>query len=485
MHSMVNKNTFLLAILLFASLSFAFTAEEEAAFFTHAGETSSAREFGTYAVVLVNNVEHAFLKKSGSGFIILESDAELQAAASAYSQEVFEKDLKPNLANLDTAFAALNHTVATCTYGSMRYSSKTRGGVYAALNIRNDGFHFPYQYAAIKFIDGNVTDYNAKLNASAIAVATLKASLSNRDSALAAAEQARTALLAISEKYPLFRKAYENASTTGAPVYGDPYAYFWQTREYPCDTVAKFTVSFNAVMSLISDSKYTPESVLLASVKDKMSQRLSEAKQKRTARLASEVAGQLGDRAKSVKDKFSSLGVQLTGLDAQISAVANSAGSANFETASKDLEADIAAYNTIYVHYNNTAYSLSKADEAQKKNIEKYGTTDDRINSINKRLADVRTSLKQNEELIKAGNVDAVKLSELSQNATALKLEAETLPPKEGQLDFVTIGGIVALVAIGGGAIWYFKKKRNSFGANYNPPSGKTETATLDDLEKL
>ena len=478
------KNSFLLALaaILFASTAFAFTAQEHAEFFAREGETANATQFDSYYMVLVNGVEQAVLKKSGNDFVVVESESELETAVVKYSQAVFEDELKPAIAQIGIAFDALNATVDTCIYGSKRYSSKTRGGIYAYYNIRNDAIHFPAQYSAIKYIDTNIAQNEEDWEAAKEGVGVLKNSASNADSALEAAANARNGLTPVKNGYAKFYEAYKNATEL------DEYAYNWQTIEYPCEPTSDFNLKMDAVLGAISSSKFNSKDRLVSQIKTQMAERLVEYNQNKQEEGATLVAGELNDEAQAVKSKFSVFGVELTGLSNEITNVANSVGTPAFDNASKNLEQHITKYEAVYGDYNLTKFAITQAEQFLRQDMEKYGSTDDRITDLNRQLNDVKISLRENENTLKAGNVDAVNLSALSQNATKIMLSAQNLPPKEGQLDLVTIGGILMLILVGAGAVWYFKRKQSGAGPLIQPPSfslPKRESVSLEDIEKM
>jgi hypothetical protein len=478
------KNGFLLLAfgLVVASFAFAFTAQEEAAFFARAGESANATQFNGYYMVLVDGVEQAVLKQSGSDYAVVEDANELEQAVGKYSEGVFENELKPAIANIGTSFDALNATVDTCIYGSKRYSAKTRGGIYAQYNIRNDPIHFPAQYSAIKYIDANVGQFEKDWLAAQEAIGVLRNSVSNDDSALEAAANARNGLTPVKNGYPKFYEAYQNATAL------DEFAYYWQTIEYPCAPTADFNSKMDGVLGLISANRFNSKAALVAQIKTQMAARLEDYTQKKKEESATLVAGDLNEKAQALKNKFSAFGLDLTGLSNEISNVANSVGTAAFENASQTFEQRLTRYESIYVDYNSTKQTVSKTEQFLKADSDKYGSTDDRIGDLNKQLNDVKISLRESENSLKNGNLDAVNFSSLYQNTTKIMASAQNLPPKEGQLDLVTIGGILLLVIVGAGAVWYFKRKQSGGGGGPLMPSfslPKRESVSLEDIEKM
>ncbi|MFH1056672.1 MAG: hypothetical protein V1717_02660 [Candidatus Micrarchaeota archaeon] len=476
------KNGFLLLAfgLVVASFAFAFTAQEEAAFFAREGETPSVSEFDGYQMISVNGIETAILKPSGDGFAVVQDDAGIQTAVEKYSSKAFE-ELKAVVPQVISGFNQTASIIDTCIFGSKYFAfNKSKTGIFAtAYLIRIDRLHFPKEYSAVHYILDNVVAFEQDWKKAKAGLEALQTSLSDSESSLAAAANAREGLKPIKEKYPKYYEAYLNVTKVNFPQ-----AYYYQGKNYGCAPDSNVTGKIDEVLGVIGANKFNPSSVLTETIKTRLQDRNEEATQNRVKSGASIQAGSIAEQATLMQELFAAFGVQLNALKTETENLQNAVGTAEFENQSQALSAKLSKYQAILAEYNSTSLQVSSAERALQNATQRFGANDDRIAELQKQLQEARISLKENENALSAGNLEVLNVSGILQNATAITLTAQALQPKENQFDLVTISAIVLLIALAAGGVYYFRKQRPPGGmSSYNPPS--RPDVTLEDIRKI
>ncbi|HLD62547.1 MAG TPA: hypothetical protein VI875_01620 [Candidatus Norongarragalinales archaeon] len=471
------KNGFWLVSLILlsaAALSSAFTAEEEAAFFAREGEVSSSAEFNGYQMVLINGIETAVLKKSDAGFEIVQDSPGIDSAVDKYSAKAFE-DLKGVSAQ---AVAELNSTrgpIDRCIIGSKWFSyNLTRGGVYVKFNVRYDRFHFPKEWGAIWFVQNNSGNFERNWTIAKQAIDSLLQSPS-QEQAFENAKNAREGLEFVKLQYPKFYQAYLNASSS------NQFAYRYRGEDDSCAPTANVTPKIDAVLALIGANKFNSPSLLKETVKTRTKERAAEAAQNRLKTGASETAGDLASQADALAQNYSVYGIDLKKLKIETENLRNAIGKPEFENQSKTLEQKLARYKTSFTQYLNARDLIGQADAALQNASQRYGPLDSRVSDLNAQLQSVKISLRENENSLVAGNLDAVDMAGVGQNATIVTSSAQGLQARENEIDFVTIGVVIlVLLGIAGGAYYLYKRRQN-------PPLGGTsaQKVSLKDIEEI
>ena len=475
------KSGFLLIALLsvFSVNAFAFTAEEEASFFSRQGEQSSATEFDGHYMVLINGVETAVLKKNGEDFLVVQDAAAIDKAVDSYSDEAFE-ELKGLVPQVISEFNGTKEAIDKCIIGSKWFSfNLTRGGVYVKFNVRYDRAHFPKEWGAIWFIHNNSAAFEGNWTKTKEALDSLKASTNDKEASLAAANAVSESLPLIKEKYPKFYEAYLNATSS------NQFAYRVKGVDSGCAPTANVTVKIDAVLALIGANKFNAPSVIKENVKTGTQERSQEARQNKLKTGASATAGDLATQADALAQNFSSYGVDLKKLKTEAENLRNAVGKPEFENQSQTLSQKLARYKTIYTQYLNAKDLILQAESALQNASQRYGPTDNRIAGLNTQLQNVKIALREGESAVSAGNIEVVDMQGIGQNATVITTTAQGLQPKENEIDFVTIGGLfLVILAIAGGA-YYLYQRRQQPPSSGLPPRTPTPKVSLQDIEKM
>ena len=445
----------LLALALSSAGVFALTVQEQANFFVNSGETASAVQAGAYYVVLVNGVETAVLKPVGNDFTIVQSQGEFTVAVQAYSQNVFQNDLKPAVPGIESTFDSLKGIVDTCLKGSKWFSfNATRGGVYVAYNVRYDPFHWPKEWGAIHYIEDNVYAFEDSWNSAKAGMESLASSLSDAEVALAATANAREGLKPIRAQYPKYYEAFLNATSS------NQYAYSIQAKPYPCAPDSEVSGKIDSILSAIGASKFNPPSYLVSLISNKTAERFGQATQTKQNATQSIRASELVQSAQTLNANFSSLGVTLDKFQSDLTDLQNSVGTNSFENQTAVFSARLEKYQGLYVQYNATLFSLNRAQGALTNASNRYGGSDDRVSDLKRRLDQANVELRESQSLLKTGKLEVLNLPGLNENATSIAVTAENLQPKENQFDLVTIGVVILVLALLVGGFLYLRKRQ-------------------------
>ncbi len=482
------KNGFrpLVGLLLLLSFAYAFTAQEEAAFFAKSGENATPVAFGSgYQMVLINGVETAILQKNGDEYGIIQDEAGMKTALDAYSKKSYE-DLKPLVPQVVSNFNDLGSTIDDCIIGSSWFSfNETRGGVYSHFNVRYDPAHFPKEWGAIWFINYNIGNFTGNWTAAKNALASLQSSINSQDQALSAAASLRDSLTPVGAQYPKYYEAYLNATSS------NQYAYRINGVNRDCVPTSNVTASINAILGLIGSSKFNSKDALFASVKAGTSDRAATAIQNKIKTGASAQAGSLSAKVEGIKQNYSAYGIDLKALSAELTNLNTLVGTAGFNNASATLSAKTGKYQALLVDYNYSKYQISQADAAIAKAQDRYGTTDQRIVDLKKQLEDVKISLKQGENALSAGNITSLNIKSIGQNAEMIANNARNLRAQENEIDFTTIAAVLVLIIALAGGYWYYRKQQGGGLGGGSAPQPKPALpigggkAGLDSIEKM
>lgn len=466
----MHARTFLLFGLVFAVAAHALTIQQEASFWANSGETAAAIDFvGDKSIVLirVNDVESGFIKNAGLGYVIVEDDAEIQRLIEQYQTFQFQNTniisniqlVKDKISSV-VQQACVNKSctgIEACAYGVQEYVlHKVNAWPFSLVyRARVD---FPTEYSGYISLNSTYKSFGA-------AVANVKSSIDDMYNAskasditqtFAGIEKARQALQVIRGNYTTIYNAYYNITYKYFP-----YAFWHAGIEYVCENKDNVTVQLDEVISLIPQSDFKDSQTLFTSISTTTKERASQVKSSRSFATQTEMVDLLRQKIANLTSQFSALGTtSLTALDNELKEVNASKNKVGFDQKYEALKNKTESYDKVYSQYNNSVKALNNATIQINAAAKKYGSNDDRVVEMQKTTQALRTSLKQSENAVKNGTLNAVLFESIAQNASVIALRAGKLGPKESQIDLVTIGGILVLLLAVIGAVWYFKKTR-------------------------
>ncbi|MFH0973292.1 MAG: hypothetical protein V1817_00695, partial [Candidatus Micrarchaeota archaeon] len=163
---------------------------------------------------------------------------------------------------------------------------------------------------------------------------------------------------------------------------------------------------------------------------------------------------------------------ELNALHAQAnnaSSNASDAAAVAFDRKASETEEKLAFFEATRTDYAESVIALNNATLEVNKIGVKYGTGDERVASLQKDLRAVQLFSKSQNDLLRDAMTTSAVFQAVTANATALSARAATLAPKENQLDFVLIGGVIILIGAGVGVFYYLRKKKEGGGRETKP----------------
>ncbi|MFH0835879.1 MAG: hypothetical protein V1834_01835 [Candidatus Micrarchaeota archaeon] len=453
-----------------------FTAEEFAASYVNDGEQFTIHpmtfEGDSYVIVKINDLESVILTEKAGDFVEVTDDATLNALIPAYLREKYAAgQLTPTVDQIKANLDKILGNSTQCKTGVDRF-------------IKNAKYSSPYWYITL-----TRTDYPAEYAAYA-ACLNLKEEFGNTTLAL---QEARTEFeIAINESNAQGAYAALAKAKTALPAHKAVYEQLAEhhataTSSFPfifntgvrnpnsCQLDADLQTAFNELTVLLESGEYSDEAELAARIKSETQTRGMLALSKRLGLSRSDSINKLNEKITSLELNFSNAsGMELNGLRNKYAELQQlldsvSAGTGDSEALAEEfdeklseIEQDVGNYERVYLDYFTVVDTLQRAQVESAAAIERLGSTDQRLVDLQSRLQNVTIELRQREDNLRNNvNMSAVEFKELSDQAQEIGLSISSLVPKENELDFVMIGGILIIViAVLGGIIYFLKFRK-------------------------
>jgi len=457
----MSTRIFLLLALFFAFFSQALTLEQEMSFWTKEGETANATDFvgdGSVLLVRVNGVESAFIVKVGSDYIPVDNEKQIEELIGKYQKYQFQNyNVISNVQLVKDKYANVSKGLEDCAYGAEQYVLfKSKAWPFSL--VWRSRVDFPTEYSGYVTLNYTYLPFKSSVENAKKGVDEMYAASQAEDISrtFVGIQQARASIDEINTNYSRVYAAYYNITYKYFP-----YAFWHGGKEYKCAPEKNVTDSLGSVLSLIPEANFKSDQVLLNSITGATKERVGTVKERHLAATQTERIQQLLQQIANLSTKFSALGGSSpTALENEAKALNNSVNKVDFDKKYDVVKNKTAKYENVYADYDKSVKALNNATAQINAAAKKYGSNDDRIVEMQKTTQALRTSLKQSETAVRNDNLTAVVFQGIAQNATAIALRAGRLGPKESQIDFVTIGGILVLLLAVVGAVWYFKKTR-------------------------
>ncbi|MEM0475400.1 MAG: hypothetical protein QW343_01255 [Candidatus Norongarragalinales archaeon] len=479
------RKLFLLAAvalaLLSCSFAAAFTAEETARYYANAGESTATVNFtaagARHVMVKINGAESIVLREEKSVWQAVENEAELEPLLREYLQQQFDAiGFASRAAAVKANFDVFRTEGERCIEAIkklIRLSRATPPYYYITLNAGRD---FPKEYAALQTLNATLPTFENAFNSSRDAVLTIENKVSLRD-----ADAAINAFNEVSSGMNAFKAAYANVSAAHATIVATfPNAFLLQVDlKDHCVLNSNQTAAVDEVItqSFLGAIKSTPElakqiALNTAARKPPAAARMLDAAQSaKIAELAelttnvtkeyAAAAAVVGVNPVNLSVLWKQLG-ELRALHEQTRNATNdsSAFAAAFDHKARETSDKIAFFKAMLGDYSKSLVAVDNATREVDKVVKKYGTNDERVAALQKDLRSLQVLAKSYDDLLRDGMLSSVSYQAVTANATRLSERASTLAPKESQLDFVLIGGIVILVGAVAATFYYLRKKK-------------------------
>ncbi|MFH1779686.1 MAG: hypothetical protein ABH803_00885 [Candidatus Micrarchaeota archaeon] len=460
MNSYVNK--FLLLALL-TSLVAGLTIDQEAGFYSEPGETPSfsnvSYQGSNYYVIKANGLEVALLD---STFKPVEEDASLTTIIDVYLTNVFdEPSFAQDLGNFKDNFLYTMSKINECAAGTNQFYSMTINQYTYKLYIILAKIDFPKENAAYLTLKEKGPVFQEKVIGANTSYQKLLQSQEKKEfrGVFNALSELKTRLSGIKSDYPSIYEAYINILSPNFP-----YAFYISGEEQVCEKVEDINTNIDSTLNLI-ESKYSGPDEILNRIKTQTETRKEKAKTRRINANQLSVIEELIGQYESIISNYTNAGLNLPGLQTEFSSLNatasnNQSNTEQFYNKSEGMRFKLTQYEQILDDYVSAKAQVSEAEENVNEALEKYGSNDERVLALQQELADAKNELQKQEEFLASGSTEGVNMETLAAIAGDLAERAFILQPKENQIDYATIIGVVIIILALVGALIYFKKTR-------------------------
>ncbi len=474
-----------LAVLFVSSFVFALSAEEVARFYLKSGESMKlepvAVDGKTFSLVKIDGKPSLVLAPSGSTYQPLVERAELQPVVQAYAQQVYKsKDFQKSADMLNETTPILESVLGSCDRGGTIFlkSFPTRTIRIGKANI---GLKYLIDRTAAYATEKKASeDFTASFPAyhesyqafipKAQAFGSLVAA-ADADAVLDSAAVIRDSATTLKTRYDEVSTAYRTLSSSKELGGVLNFTFYDAGTPLKCYPDANATTALARIQNEFSDKSLQPSERLLDTIVAFSAERGSTASQGTAFAIREEEFKVAESSVANVSTQFAGQGytVDLKALVAKKDALkqaldkikANGSVAA-FDADLAQLRADVSTYQSAVASFKAAAVSIKAAAENVTAAQKKYGEADSRVQTLNTELTALKVNMSSSISLLSSGDASkaSTQFTALSQKSADVGQRAGSLPAKGNDLDLPVIGGIVVLLLVLVGTVWYFRKMK-------------------------
>lgn len=474
-----------LAVLMLSSFAFALTAEDTARFYLKSGESMKVETVTvsgtTYSLVKIDGNPSLFLAPAGAIYAPLADRTALQPVVQAYAKQVYaSKDFKKSSDLLNETMPVLETVLGTCDLGgttflknfptrSIRLGKANVGLKYL---IDRTGAYAPEKKAYEDFYAAfpPYHDAYAAFLPKAQAFGTLVGA-GDSDSILDAAAVIRDSAASLRTHYENTSAAYRTLSSSKELGGIINFTFYQNGEPLKCYPNSNATAALARVQNEFSDKSIQSPARLLDIVLAFTAERGADASKGTAAALRAEAVAKVDSSVSNLSAQFAGSGytVDLKALVTKKDALKKSLATANstaqaeaIDAGVKEIDAALPSYQAAVAPFKNASVSIKAASDNVTAAQKKYGEADTRIQALTTELNGVKTNMSAAISLLSSG--DPVKASAqftaLAQQGSDLAKRGGSLPASGNDLNLPVIGGIVLLVLVLAGTVWYFRQMK-------------------------
>ncbi|NUN11617.1 hypothetical protein HUU53_03140 [Candidatus Micrarchaeota archaeon] len=456
MNSSVNK---FLLLVLFSSLVIGLTPEQEGGFWASATEQSTVSSVNhggsVYTIVKINGAESVLLDSS---FKPVEDEGTISDVTNTYLKNRFEDaNFATELGNFKDNYLFLNDSISTCLTGVNWFTRFTINGNPYRFYIILAKIDFPKENAAYFSLKEKLPAINASNDAAQAAFEQLKGAEGAKDfrDTFEALGLLKNNLNEIKKQYPPIYDAYINIKSPNFP-----YAFHVKGVEYNCDTTANMTKKIDDV--ILVANKYSGPEEIVNRIKTETAARKTSAQTKKLSANQANTIDEIENQLNGIISNYTEAGLELPGLKNELVILnrTNSTTPEKFQEDAQRYSLKLESYQRILSTYVSAKAQVDEADANVAAAVQKYGSNDERVLKLQQELSESKNELQRQEELLAAGNTDEINFETVTASAASVAQEALVLQPKENQIDYATVVGVIIIVLALVGALIYFKKTR-------------------------
>ncbi len=474
-----------LSVLLLSSLAFALTADDAARFYLKSGEsmkTESINSDGTlYTLVKIDGEPSIVLSPSSSLYAPVTEKEALKPVLSVYAQQTFKaKGFADSVDLINDTLPVIQTALGGCDRGAaiflksfparsirvgkaniglkyLIFSSltyKTEQDAYLAINAS-----FPAYHAA----------YAAFLPAAQGLAPLVEAG--DADAVLAAASTIRdnTATLKLRyEEISAAAKILGYSKEFGAIL---NYTFYDQGKVLTCFPNVNASTDLVRIQNEFSDQSLRSSDQLVEMVYLKTADRKSVATQGTAHAVRTEDLAKIEARLTNVSAQYNKLGYSVEfktalkkrdALKVSLETIRSNGTTESFDATYLELTALLKSYEDALPTFKTATVTIKAATDNVTAAQKKYGEADSRVQAYNAELKGLKANFTTAVNLLASGDVPKAssQFTALSQQSSDLASRSANLQAKGNDLDLPVIGGIVLLVFVLGGTVWYFRKMK-------------------------
>ena len=477
-------------LLCFAS---ALSLDEEAGFFASSGETIALSNFSyggaAYHLLKINGEPAVIFGESNGTYSAVAEDALLAVLVPALMKTQPMPIDAGVVEGVKANYNLVNQEVGTCVAGVNAFYSCTTPPPFACaymwITILPD---YPTMQAEVKKMDVAFPGLKQGMADMTSGVSGVEAAFNSNDvdGLASAASTVYNAVSAIQTGFNTIAASH-SAIKTNFPYSFD---YWNQTSSVAvkanCTASSALSSALASLSTFAASTKSLSTGDTLAKIRSATLSRNASAAAKKTYFFKAEEFKPVSTNARKVLADLGSAGLVATGfnneftrLNGVLEGIQNASTPAEVDAKARDFDAQKAAfeaktraYAELAPVYNSSVKLKANASAQISKAAKQYGLNSAFVAPLAKQYSATTTSLKSVQDNLAAGqNVSMADLQAIKANYSQIISYATGLKPKESQVDWVIIGGVLAIVLAVIGTVVYFKK----FKPRFPSMGGKTE----------
>ncbi len=432
------------------------------------------------------------LKPSGSSIQAVSDKASLDKIFDDYVTKSFDTaSLTASFNSINASFSRAYPVVESCAIGSNQFiTSLPRKYVLAGriplpllyLLKHGENTTAKVELAAIASINSTVALMNSALVDANSSFKDFKEGVASNelDLSLSSASKLAKSVSLLSSLYVNESTSYAalvNSKGDGATYSGVTLAYMYYISgvKHDCAYNSSTAADLAKVQSELSAGSFKTSSELSAQVSLATNDRSKSALVKQFSVIKAADLTEAGANAKGVVENYSKASsITLTAIaerQALLQKTLDSIKTAKdsndaqakasvFDSTLKQFQEDLLTYQVILPDYKLALENYANATVAVAQAEKRYSSSDERVLKLTTDLSALKASLNSGEQSLSNGNLASVKFKPLAANASSITASAMVLAPKESLLDPVILVGVVVVLLLLAGTVWYLKKMK-------------------------
>ncbi|MBI5225787.1 hypothetical protein HY994_00930 [Candidatus Micrarchaeota archaeon] len=475
-----------LAVLLVSSFVFALSAEDVARFYLKSGETMKLEPIVvsgiTYNLVKIDGEPSLVLAPSGSTFEPVVDKDRLLPIVQAYSKNLFQsKDFPKSVKLVNETTPIIEKIVGDCVIGAKQFIKviPTRS---IRLGKANIGLYYLIKSSqTYKSEQDAITSLNQSLPAFSDAYDVFLPNGNQFGATVASGDTDAilSASQALRSSASVLKAQYANVSSSYAALGASRdfnaillFTFYVQGEVHNCSLNGNATTALSRIENEFSDKSLKSSPQLSETILSFTTARNSTASKDTAYALRQEDAAKTAAALNNLSSQFNIAGYKVElkaliakkdALNASLLSVKTTGQTTSFDAEIKEINSQLAVYKSSLAPYKTVTAAIKAASENFTIAQKKYGDADSRITALAQELNSLKANVTASMALLSSGDAAkaSAQFSAQAVQANDLAGRAGALPAKGNDLDLPVIGGILLLIVVLAGTVWYFRKMKS------------------------